>query len=183
LAIITMQMMPKISWPQRVPSDARERVSTVVVAVISLPVVFVVVRGSRFFRWYTLYNPTGSTNAALFCSATISSSQSDARLRMRYQSHKAIAYVKHCHNRKIYRYAANDLTVFDVECIATIATTRPNVAPQSKRRLVVAALLGCLAEERDVGTAKRLKAPNEKGRETDALGLLFFCGAFRSAAA
>jgi hypothetical protein len=176
-----MQMMPKISWPQRVPSDARERVSTVVVAVISLPIVLLLC-GSRFSLAY-LIQTEGQDNAGLFCSATISSSQSDARLRMRYQSHKAIAYVKHCHNRKIYRYAANDLTVFDVECVATIATTRPNVAPQSKRRLVVAALLGGLAEERDVGTAKRLKAPNEKGRETDALGLLFFCGAFRSAAA
>jgi hypothetical protein len=71
LAIITMQMMPKISWPQRVPSDARERVSTVVVAVISLPIVFVVYVRFPLFSLAYLIQTEGENNAALFCSATI----------------------------------------------------------------------------------------------------------------
>jgi hypothetical protein len=45
LAIITMQMMPKISWPQRVASDAvaRDEIASVVpvVTVSSIPAVLI----------------------------------------------------------------------------------------------------------------------------------------------
>src|SRR5215472_12113764 len=58
LAIITMQMMPKISCPQRVASDAVARVGTVVAVVVDIllpPLVLVLVLIAYSWLWSLVF--------------------------------------------------------------------------------------------------------------------------------